>query len=162
MNTSARLIITVLLILSSVPAFAGDYRVSVTRKGSNLYKVTGEDVYILTRLCYEYVYYADAILSLNGSTGELRFLNERRTCGVKAAYGPADIRPGRYSVVIAWESDDWYSVSGAETFIKTSLCLSLALGEEVVMEVVRGGGGRLYFQDGNECSIEGLYVRLKD
>ena len=50
-----------LLMLISGVAVAGDYDLSVTRKGSNLYKVDGKDIYIHTRYCYEYVYYEDSL-----------------------------------------------------------------------------------------------------
>lgn len=40
----------------------GKYKVTVTRKGDNLYKIDGTEYYIETTLCYEYGYYMDAIL----------------------------------------------------------------------------------------------------
>ena len=152
-----------LFMVTVIPlnSLADDYQVSVTRKGSNLYKVTGKDIYIFTRYCYEYVYYEDAILRMNGYLGEIIFLDEGKKCDVKAVYGPAEIKPGTYKVTISHESDDWYEIFGTDSFIKTSICLSLALGEEAILKVSAGGLGTLYLPDGDECMVEGVYTRLK-
>lgn len=40
----------------------GKYKLSVTRKAPNLYKVDGQDIYIETRYCYEYATFDDVIL----------------------------------------------------------------------------------------------------
>jgi hypothetical protein len=63
------------IFLLSLPASADEYyKVTVTRKGSDLYQINGNNTYILTRYCYEYVYYEDAILKMSGSTGEIIFV----------------------------------------------------------------------------------------
>lgn len=55
----------------------GTYSISVTHKSSNFYKVDNENLYIKTTVCYEYEYYADAILQVVNysdiSSGELTF-----------------------------------------------------------------------------------------
>lgn len=57
----------------------GTYRVNVTRESNDMYKVTGQDIYIKTKYCYEYVYYQDAILEITSSggysIGQIHFLN---------------------------------------------------------------------------------------
>ena len=40
----------------------GTYRVNITRKDANLYKVDGTDFYIRTKYCYEYCYSEEVIL----------------------------------------------------------------------------------------------------
>lgn len=40
------------------------YDVTVTRKGANLYKVDGGQIFILTSYCYEYAYSQRAILEM--------------------------------------------------------------------------------------------------
>ena len=57
----------------------GTYRINVKRESSNLYKVTGQEIYIKTKYCYEYAYSQDAILEVTSpsssySIGELHFL----------------------------------------------------------------------------------------
>jgi hypothetical protein len=56
----------------------------VTRKGANLYKVDGQQIYIRTNYCYEYAYGESAILEATGGTGDLKFLESKDECPVKA------------------------------------------------------------------------------
>lgn len=51
-----------LLLLVGAVAHATLYRISVTRKAQDLYKVDGTSVLIKTRYCYEYAYGEEAIL----------------------------------------------------------------------------------------------------
>ncbi len=47
----------------------GKYKLSVTRKSSNLYKVDGQDIYIETMYCYEYAAADDVILIVKSNYG---------------------------------------------------------------------------------------------
>lgn len=47
----------------------GSYKISVTRRGSNLYEVAGYGIYIVTRYCYEYGYGEEAILECTSNSG---------------------------------------------------------------------------------------------
>lgn len=152
----------VLLLLSTGFASAADYDVTVTRKDSNLYKVAGKDLYIQTRYCYEYVYSEDSLLRMSGNTGKIVFLDEGSSCDVKGVYGDADPSPGKYSVTVNREDDDWYEIWGTDSFVKTSMCLNLALGEAAILKVSAGGYGTLIFvDDGDSCSVEGVYSKLR-
>ena len=42
--------------LQATPALAENYEVNLTRKGSNVYKIDGNDIIIQTRYCYVYAY----------------------------------------------------------------------------------------------------------
>ncbi|KFN42702.1 hypothetical protein N787_03355 [Arenimonas metalli CF5-1] len=142
--------------------FAADYDVSVTRKGSNLYKVDGKEMYVHTRYCYEYVYSEDSMLRMSGSSGKIIFLDEGESCDVKAVFGASDASPGKYDVTVSREDDDWYEVFGTDTFIKTSLCLNLALGESAILKLNAGGFGTLFFIDSDDqCSVDGIYSKLR-
>jgi hypothetical protein len=88
-----------------------------------------KDIIIQTRCCYAYAYSEDAILKSGGGGGELIFLSSKDRCDVKAVYGASPPKPGRYSVSVSRAEDEWYEVFGTDAFIKTSMCLSLALGE---------------------------------
>lgn len=57
------------LILVPTKMEEGTFKVEVTRKGSNLYKVDGTDYYIETRYCYEYATYDEAILKVESNYG---------------------------------------------------------------------------------------------
>jgi len=62
-------IILLIATFLSISALADNYEVSVTRKGSNLYKVDTKNIFVHTRYCYEYVYYENSILRMNGYGG---------------------------------------------------------------------------------------------
>lgn len=57
------------LILVPTKLEAGKYKVSLTRKGSNIYKVENTNFWIETRYCYEYAFYKEAILIVESSYG---------------------------------------------------------------------------------------------
>jgi len=154
-----QLSLLVALILPTIVA-ASNYEISVTRKDSNLYKVDGKDIYIQTRYCYEYVYYENSYLRMNGFSGEIIFLDSGDKCDVKAVYGRSEQTAGRYAVTVNREEDNWYEIWGQGIYIKTSLCLSLALGEEAILSISAGGFGTLYI-DGDECMVEGIYSRMR-
>jgi hypothetical protein len=48
---------------------AGKYVVKVTRKGSNLYKIDGKNIFLETRYCYEYSTGDEVILTVESSYG---------------------------------------------------------------------------------------------
>ena len=155
-----RMILSLLLASTSFGAIADNYEINVTRKGSNLYKVTGENIFIHTRYCYEYVYYEESFLRMNGYSGEIIFTNSGDKCNVKAVYGPSEQEAGNYSVTINREDDDWYEIWGEGIYIKTSACLSLALAEDAVLVLSAEGYGTLYVED-DECAVEGIYSRIR-
>ena len=160
-----RTLTTVAVVLFAVvlyeSASAGTYELSVTRKGSNVYKVDGKDIIIQTRYCYVYAYSEDAILKSDGYAGALIFIDSRDRCDVKAVYGRSTPAPGKYSVTVSHEGYDWYEVFGTDMYIKKYACLSLALGSEAFLSLGAGGTGRLVFDDGNSCMVEGIYSKLR-
>jgi len=80
---------------------------------------------------------------------------------VKAVFGVAKQKPGKYVVTVSHEGDDWYEVFGTSSYIKSSSCLSLALGEEAYLTIANSGFGRLRFKDGNDCMVEAVYTKLR-
>jgi len=147
--------------LQAAPARAENYEVSLTRKGSNVYKVDGKDIIIQTRYCYVYAYSEEAIFKSSGYGGEVIFFDSNDKCDVKAVFGVSKQKPGKYVVTVSREDDDWYEVFGTNSYIKTSSCLSLALGEEAYLTVSPSGFGSLRFEDGNDCMVEGVYTKLR-
>lgn len=148
-----------LLVCQSV--YAENYQISVTRKGSNVYKVDGKNIIVQTRYCYVYAYSEETILKSSGYGGELIFIDSKDKCDIKAVYGAAKNAPGKYAVTVNRESDDWFEVYGSNTFIKTSGCLSLALGEDARLELIGSGYGQLHFKDGMSCMVEGIYSKMR-
>ena len=57
------------IILVPTKLDIGAYKIELTRKGANLYKVEHTDMYIETKYCYEYATYQDVILKVTSSYG---------------------------------------------------------------------------------------------
>ena len=150
-----------MMSLQAVPALAENYEVNLTRKGSNVYKIDGKDIIIQTRYCYVYAYSEEAIFKASGYGGELIFFDSKDKCDVKAVFGLSKQKPGKYVVTVSREDDDWYEVLGTNSYIKTSTCLSLALGEEAYLTISASGFGQLRFEDGDDCMVEGVYTKLR-
>ena len=150
-----------LMTLQAGPVLAENYEVSLTRKGSNVYKIDGKDIIIQTRYCYVYAYSEEAIFKASGYGGELIFFDSKDKCDVKAVFGLSKQKPGKYVVTVSREDDDWYEVLGTNSYIKTSTCLSLALGEEAYLTMSASGFGQLRFEDGDDCMVEGVYTKRR-
>ena len=154
-------VLTALMCLQAAPALAENYEVNLTRKGRNVYKIDGKDIIIQTRYCYVYAYSEEAIFKASGYGGELIFFDSKDKCDVKAVFGLSKQKPGKYVVTVSREDDDWYEVLGTNSYIKTSTCLSLALGEEAYLTISASGFGQLRFEDGDDCMVEGVYTKLR-
>lgn len=161
MKKSLLATLATLMSLQAAPALAENYEVNLTRKGSNVYKIDGKDIFIQTRSCYVYAYSEEAILKTSGYGGEIIFFDSKDKCDVKAVFGLSKQEPGKYVVTVSHEDDDWYEVFGTNSYIKTSSCLSLALGEEAYLTISPSGFGRLRFEDGDDCMVEGVYTKLR-
>lgn len=161
MKKSLLATLATLMSLQAAPALAENYEVNLTRKGSNVYKIDGKDIIIQTRYCYVYACSEEAILKTSGYGGEVIFFDSKDKCDVKAVFGLSKQEPGKYVVTVSHEDDDWYEVFGTNSYIKTSSCLSLALGEEAYLTISPFGFGRLRFEDGDDCMVEGVYTKLR-
>ena len=150
-----------MMSLLVAPAQAENYEVNLTRKGSNVYKIDGKDIIIQTRYCYVYAYSEEAIFKTSGYGGEVIFFDSKDKCDVKAVFGVSKQKPGKYVVTVSREEDDWFEIFGTSSYIKTSSCLSLALGEEAYLTIANSGFGRLRFKDGNDCMVEGVYTKMR-
>ncbi len=80
---------------------------------------------------------------------------------MKAVFGLSKQTPGKYVVTVSHEDDDWYEVFGTNSHIKTSSCLSLALGEQAYLTITPSGFGRLRLKDGDDCMVEAVYTKLR-
>ena len=161
MKTTLLATLAATMSLQAAPALAENYEVNLTRKGSNVYKIDGKDIIIRTRYCYVYAYSEEAIFKTSGYGGEVIFFDSKDKCDVKAVFGVSKQSPGKYLVTVSREGDDWYEVFGTSSYIKTSSCLSLALGEEAYLTIANSGFGRLRFKDGNDCMVEGVYTKMR-
>lgn len=143
---------------SATAASAADrYAISLTRKGSNFYKVDGQAIWVQTRYCYTYGYGERASLGAY----EVVFLDSDDKCDVRRVLKQADVTPGTYKVQVTQEADDLYSTLEG-TFIRTSMCLNLAIGQEAVVRIGPGGYGTLRFLEGDDsCTVEAVLTPLR-
>ena len=71
------------------------------------------------------------------------------------------VSEGDYKVSITREADNWYSTLEG-VFVRTKLCLSLAIGDDAVLRMNGFGGGTIIFvDDREECDIEGLFSKVR-
>jgi len=140
---------------------AGIFDVFVTRKANNIYAIDGKSVIIQTLFCYAYAYGEESILKTRGYGGNLIFTTSKQQCDVKAIYGMSKPSPGKYSVTVNRQDEDWYEVLGRNTYVKTSMCLSLALGESAIIVVNANGGDHIHFEGGDDCFVKGFYSPIK-
>ena len=59
--------VELLLVPTSIKV--GNYKVNISRKGSNLYKLEGTDYYLETRYCYEYATLSSARFEVTSNYG---------------------------------------------------------------------------------------------
>jgi len=142
----------------SLMAIASNYNINVTRNESNIYKIDGTNIEIHTQYCYEYTYREQAFLKMNGYTGRIIFLDAEQTCDVEGVYSRVNQTSGKYRVTVSRENDDWYEVVGQELYIKTDMCLSLALGEEAILSLNSYGMGKMFIGR-DECIVQGIYAQ---
>jgi hypothetical protein len=57
------------LILTPTKINVGKYKVNVTRKAKDLYKVDGKDIFIQTKYCYEYATGDEVFISVESTYG---------------------------------------------------------------------------------------------
>lgn len=154
---SAGLALALAIIGATVASAADRYQVSLTRKDSNLYKVDGQPFWIQTRYCYVYGYSEDAVVS----SDEVVFLDDTEKCDVKRILKEMQPAAGTYNVSLSHEDDNLYSTMDG-IFVRTNMCLNLALGEDAVLRLNGYGGGTVIFLDDNDrCDVEGVFSQAR-
>jgi hypothetical protein len=148
----------ILTNLSATAVFPADrYKVNLTRKDRNLYKVDGTAFWVQTRYCYEYGYGEEAALNAD----EVVFLDDGEKCDVRRVLKESAVTAGNYQVSLTREDDNLYSTLDG-TFVQTSMCLSLALGEDSILRMNGYGGGTVIFlDDGDKCDIEAVFSKVR-
>jgi hypothetical protein len=104
---------------------AAQYRVSVTRVAQDAYRDTTSGLVVLTRYCYEYVYYQDAVLDYTAGMGGTLYFGRSSSCDVAGVAKP--------NAQLTRVRDNIYRDDMSGGYLRTSLCLSLALGEDALV-----------------------------
>jgi hypothetical protein len=169
MQTRTRPISAVSVVLAALSCLAApavsraqSYDVSVTRTAGDFYKVVGKDIVIQTRRCDVPATARSSVFKADDAMPKLVFVDGgAHDCDVKAAYGPTMANPGSFAVTVRHDADDWYEVSGAGTYIRTSSCGEAAASRQpATLSLGAANAGRLVFGDGTSCTVEGLYDKL--
>jgi hypothetical protein len=130
-STMRQWLVGIALVLMAVMgesqlAFAEFYNVTVTRRGSNLYRIDGSSVYIVTRSCYEYAYGQSAVLDYEQGTSGNRLLFSRTDeCRVEGVYRP--------NANLTRVGDDLYRDLNSGRYIKTFACYEYSYGEDAIV-----------------------------
>ncbi len=159
MNLMLKLIL--LVALTATPVFAGEYKITIVQQGANLFKMSDQDTYIWTSYCFVDVGTSEALLSIQGSSGKIRFSNNETSCDVQMLYGKSSLAADEYRIVVTRADDNWYTVDGKEAALLTGSCLASAEGTEIRLIVEEDGTGTLKFED-EECSLEGIYTPVTE
>jgi len=147
--------------IAASSADAASYRVNITRKSRDVYQVVGKEIFIHTKLCLELSIMEDAILEMEGLTGEIAFSGSGSRYRVTGVYGITEIAPGNYRERITWKGNDWYEVELRDLMVKTSMCLALPMMEEVDITIGPSGSGTIQFRNGTSGAVVGIYGRMR-
>lgn len=64
------------------------------------------------------------------------------SCPVEKVIG-AKVSPGIYKINVKKESSNLYKVTGQDIYIKTNMCLELAIGDDAILEITSYSGYRI-------------------
>ena len=154
-----KFVVVFFLLAMPLSVMADQYKVSVTREDSNIYRVVENNMYIITKYCYEYVYSEDAILDIVESAGSIKFIDSDNECVVCDILEDANLNPGTYEIMVSRKEDNLYEVFGKNLIIKTFACYSFAIGQQTVFISSGGGFGSIYL-DGQKHMVNGVYSRV--
>jgi hypothetical protein len=154
-----------LLLLSTSFCWAAEYDLQVEQKGAELFKLTDQDVYVLTQYCFVDVGATGAHLDFVNGSGTITFKNvannNETSCDVIGVYGKSPMAPGSYRVVISRSDDNWYSVADKQAAVLTSNCLASAESIEAGVVMAEDGSGTLTIAE-EECAVVGLYAPIAE
>lgn len=153
-----KLIIVAALSAISVFAAAANYEVNLTRSGEDLYKISGRDIVLKTRYCYSYSFEEPSILSVSNGYVMAYFNDTATECRVDSAYTSSDLTPSLYSLTVTNDGNNWYKDEVKNVYIKTSMCLSLAVAEDAVL-MLREGLFSYLFTESGRCNVEKVYSK---
>ena len=159
---------TAIVVVSTVCLFhqslvAGEYKEVVSTYDNDFYKIDSKNILIRTEKCMEDVQGQEALVTMNGISGEIEFTETGTRCAVLAVYGTSGYRVGNYRIDISRDEENWYKISGQDIYIRTEECLIYATEQEGLLSVStvgKGGSGSLHFE-GEACRVVGLYTPME-
>lgn len=156
---SVHLTAIVCLVAALAPARADQW--SVEKVGFNLYRITGQSVFIRTEGCDEAPAKGVVNVQKEGSTRQLSFNDSTARCAVRDFLVPVEVQWNQYSVLLTRDqTNNWYRVTDSDLYLKTVGCISRAISEAAVLDLNRDGTGWARFADGRRCGVEHAFRRF--
>jgi hypothetical protein len=151
-----------MLMPLAVIAMAQELEVNVVRYGSDLYEISGQDLFIQTDGCYEGSERADIFLKLDDSGDRIQFKKSGNSCDIGMVYGRSQLDPGDYKFSVSRADEGWYEIDGQDGAFKTTGCYSLVENVDVRVFMQDGGHGTLaILTENEECRIDGVYGKAE-
>ncbi len=139
---------------------AEEIEIKVSKIASNLYVIEEKPILIQTHNCDAVNDNQSPFLRINERSKKIIFHKTERTCEVKAAYKRSSEGVGSYSVIIHYDTENWYAISSTDSYIRTKQCASRTQGEKAVLSLSGTGFGTLHIHD-LECWVEGVYTQIE-
>ncbi len=156
-----KVLVSITLGAFATVAAAANYELLVSRTAKNFYLVVGEDLIIQTSLCLELAFSEEATLRTSNGYGQLIFRQGGQKCDVKSVLGRVDQKPGKYAVTANREEDNWFSINSDSAYIQTAHCYEYKYFESAFLSLRTPQSGRLVFESGGSCQVDGIFGRMK-
>jgi hypothetical protein len=143
----------------AAPAQADQW--SVEKAGFNLYRITGQSVFIRTEDCDDGPAKGVVNVQKEGSARRLSFSGSSASCAVRDFLAPVEVQWNEYHILLTRDqSNNWYRVTDSELYLKTVGCISRGMSEPAVLDLTRDGTGWVRFADGRRCGVERVFRRF--
>ena len=152
------MVILVLLIFAN-PVCAEEYEISVTQVGENLFWEPEQEVFIQTEYCFVDLGSAKVLLQANGYSG-LLVISEKTRCDVKNFFGKTQLDPGKYSITVTREDENWYAIEGKSAALNTSDCRALIKSAPAELLIDENATAKLTFAN-ETCQVKGIYSKIE-
>lgn len=143
----------------AAPAYADQWRVE--KAGFNLYRISGQSVFIRTEDCDDAPASGTVNVQKEGSARRLTFSGSSANCTVRDFLAPVEVEWNEYHILLTRDqSNNWYRITDSELYLKTVGCVSRGMSEPAVLDLTRNGTGWVHFADGRRCGVERVFRRF--
>jgi hypothetical protein len=147
------------LLVALAPARADQW--TVEKAGFNLYRITGQSVFIRTEGCDDAPAKGVVNVQKDGDARRLTFNDSKVGCTVRDFLAPVEVQWNEYNVLLTRDqNNNWYRVTDSDMYLKTVGCISRAMSEPAVLDLNRDGTGWVRFTDGRRCGVEHAFRRF--
>jgi hypothetical protein len=146
-------------IVALAPARADQW--TVEKAGFNLYRISGQNVFMRTEGCDDAPASGVVNVRKDGNARKLTFSDSGASCAVRDFLVPAKVAQDQYTVRLTQDQGrDWYRVTDSDLYLKTVGCVSRSISDLAVLDLNADGRGWVRFTDGRRCGIEHAFKRF--